>query len=190
MNQTRSEEPKPPRANFHQLLKMKREMLEATKKDIAKQAAIRKNDLDTCLNIALGDRRNAISRLRKQAEEEKVPHKTAHDSARLAALKKYDESLIAITAERDLALVSLHKAKEAAYHRINEELDKKELPIVERHKAAIKELTEKYEKNELLQMLAAEKVIAALLEDIKDVEGEIAARRPALRSQPAPTAAP
>lgn len=185
-DKTKKHEERPAKVNFFELLKQKRALLITLKKEIETQAAVRKNNLSDAINAALGVRRNAVSELRKSAESKQKAHKDAYDLAKAAALKKYEDSLAAITKAREDDLAAAHKAKEDAYTVIRDELEKLEAPHIEKHKTSMKTLQESYEQDEPGFKAEGEKAIKAVLDDIKDLEEEIAAKRQ--RTQPAPAA--
>lgn len=173
----KAQEPKPPRVDFHQLLREKRDLLVKTQKDFTNQVNVRKINLDNALNAALGVRRNAISEVRKAAEWQQTAHKVQYDNLKASALKEYDDESVRIAKERDHAIEAAKYAKEAAYSHIRDELEKAEAPHIEKHKADIKALTEKHEKDEADAKAEVEKAVKEIQEDIKDLEEEITERR-------------
>jgi len=176
-SKARTPEPKSEKVNFNSLLIEKRVQLSTVLKDSADQAATLKNGLENALNAALGERRNALFKLREAAEARRRLCRNSYDLIKAAAQKEYEEALAAAAKKHDDLIEGAHKAKEEAYRRIGSELDATSAPHVESHRALMKSLTEKYEQDELLRREAVEKTVNALLEEIKDLEEEITARR-------------
>lgn len=188
MNKPTRNEERPPKVNYAELLKQKRKLLEDMKKDVAKQAAIRKNTLDEQMNKALGERRNAISALKKEHDAKQLVIKAHFDRSREEILQIYETKARELEKVRDDGLEEAKRSKEKAYTELRDNFDQAEAPHVRKHKHTCEDLIEAHAKNEVVQKEATDKLIAALLEDIKDVEEELAARRERAQTAAAPAA--
>lgn len=176
MSDAKKPEEKKEKVNFHQQLKDKRGLLTSLRKDIQNQTAIRKNEHAEALKASLSERQKGIKVLREKADSEKEKFKHVYDVAKKIALEEYEAALTAITNKRDDEIKAAHELKEHEYHRINDELNKDSVPLLEKHRDDVQAINEKYEKAESQHVKAGEEAVRALQAEIEALEAEIAKR--------------
>jgi len=189
--EVKKSEPKE-KVNFHHLLKEKRVLLTALRKDIDTKRAIRESEHNEKLRAILSERKKAVAKLEEEAGKSKESHKLVYDQAKAVALKAYDDALATITKAREEALAQAHARKQTEYDEINTGLREASAPFIEKHREESKALIEKYHNDEEQHSKACAEAVKNLQEEIAELEGEIAKRaeRHQAQKEAKPAAAP
>jgi hypothetical protein len=179
---------KPGKSKKEQRMELEASIKESHRKETAvrnhwkAQRSEMTNGRKDSLQASMSTRGKAIGELKRTAEAEKATHKAVLTDARAAAEATYEDAVKTAVQIRDSTIAEAKKVKEEACGAITRKLHDDSAPIIETHKADVKEV----ESDFVNEMAAIDTAEAKALAEVQKARAELEKRLEKLQPPPAP----